>query len=57
MRWRPDKCNRYWLVRSDTDPRQEQTRYILGKDGTPIRFWSEASAQIRADAANRRNEQ
>jgi len=54
--WKPDKCGRDWLVKNDADPSKKPARYILGKDGSPLRFWNEKSAQIRADAANKRNE-
>jgi hypothetical protein len=51
--WRPYKIGQDWVVFNDGRCRRPY-EYALGKDGTILRFWNEASAQLKADALNRR---
>lgn len=52
--WKPEKRAGKWCVTEDTPERGP--RIVTGGDGNPLYFWNEKSAQLRADAANKRGE-
>ncbi len=53
MPWRPAKLpDAEYGVKFYGEPFQPN-KWFIRKDGTPLRFWGEKQAQIKADALNR----
>jgi hypothetical protein len=53
--WKPKHRNDHWSVARFHG--NTVVEWAYGKDGEPIRFWNEPSAQLKADAMNRREPQ
>lgn len=44
-----------WIVARDVDLRKETRIVAIGGDGLALRFWSYESAQLKADALNKKD--
>lgn len=53
MVWVPEQIAGQWVVKLMVDERKAGPEYAIGKDGSPLKFWNEKSAQLKADALNR----
>lgn len=54
-KWRPVASGYLgWIVVFDGEGKRPDVTFM--KDGAPLKFWNKSSAQLKADALNRRGE-